>query len=52
MKYGNDVVVATDIKEPALNGTKNSPFEILDASDAAGMRAVCENYNHKLVTTL
>ena len=44
-KYGNDAVVATDIKEPALAELKNGPFEILDASDAAGLHAVCEKYN-------
>lgn len=44
-KYGNNAVVATDIKEPALAELKNGPFEILDASDAARMRAVCEKYN-------
>jgi nucleoside-diphosphate-sugar epimerase len=44
-KYGNDAVVATDIKEPALVELKNGPFVILDASDAAGLRAVCEKYN-------
>ena len=44
-KYGNDAVVATDIKEPALAELKNGPFEILDASDAVGLRAVCEKYN-------
>ena len=44
-KYGNDAVVATDIKEPALVELKNGPFEILDASAAAGLRAVCEKYN-------
>lgn len=44
-KYGNDAVVATDIKEPTLAELKNGPFEILDASDAAGLRAVCEKYN-------
>ena len=44
-KYGNDAVVATDIKEPALAELKNGPFEILDASDAVGLYAVCEKYN-------
>ena len=44
-KYGNDAVVATDIKEPTLAELKNGPFEILDASDALGLRAVCEKYN-------
>ena len=44
-KYGDEAVVATDIKEPALTELKNGPFEILDASDAAGMRSVCEKYN-------
>ena len=44
-KYGDEAVVATDIKEPALTELKNGPFEILDASDAARLRAVCEKYN-------
>jgi len=44
-KYGNDAVVATDIKEPALAELKNGPFEILDASDGGGLREICEKYN-------
>lgn len=44
-KYGNEFVVATDIKEPVLAELKSGPFEILDASDANGMRAICEKYN-------
>lgn len=44
-KYGNEAVVATDIKEPALSALKDGPFEILDASDASAMRSVCERYN-------
>ena len=44
-KYGNDAVVASDIKEPALAELKNGPFEILDASDGEGLRAICEKYH-------
>lgn len=44
-KYGNDAVVATDIKEPALAEIKDGPFEILDASDAKGLHAICKKYN-------
>lgn len=48
-KYGNQAVVATDIREPQLAALKEGPFEILDASDGDAMRAVCEKYN---VTTM
>ena len=44
-KYGNDAVVASDIKGPALAELKNGPFEILDASDGEGLRAICEKYH-------
>ena len=44
-KYGNDAVVATDIKEPALAEIKDGHFEILDASDAKGLHAICKKYN-------
>ena len=44
-KYGNQAVVATDIREPQLAALKEGPFEILDASDGQAMRAICEKYN-------
>ena len=44
-KYGNDAIIATDIKEPSLIELKEGPFEILDASDAIGLKAICEKYN-------
>ena len=44
-KYGNDAVVATDIKEPAFAELKSGPFEILDASDGSGLREICEKHN-------
>lgn len=44
-KYGNEAVVATDIKQPAYSELQNGPFEILDASDADGLRNICEKYN-------
>jgi len=44
-KYGKNAVVASDIKEPALAELKNGPFEILDASEGEGLRAICEKYH-------
>ena len=44
-KYGNQAVVATDIREPQLAALQEGPFEILDASDGQAMRAICEKYN-------
>ena len=43
-KYGNEHVVASDIRRSDLPELQNGPFEILDASDASAMRAVCEKY--------
>ena len=42
--FGEDAVVASDIKEPTLLELKNGPFEFLDASDGEGLRAICEKY--------
>lgn len=44
-KYGNETVIATDIKEPSIIELKEGPFEILDASDANGLRVMCEKHN-------
>ena len=44
-KYGNESVVASDIRCSDLAELQDGPFEILDASDAAALRAVCERYN-------
>ena len=43
--FGEDAVVASDIKEPTLLELKNGPFEFLDASDGEGLRAICEKYH-------
>ena len=43
-KYGNESVVASDIRRSDLAELQDGPFEILDASDAAVLRAVCEQY--------
>jgi nucleoside-diphosphate-sugar epimerase len=43
--FGEDAVIASDIKEPTLLELKNGPFEFLDASDGAGLRATCEKYH-------
>ena len=43
-KYGNDSVVASDIRRSDLAELQDGPFEILDASDADALRAVCEQY--------
>lgn len=42
--FGEDAVVASDIKEPTLLELKNGPFEFLDANDGEGLRAICEKY--------
>ena len=43
-KYGNESVVASDIRRSYLAELQDGPFEILDASDADALRAVCEQY--------
>ncbi|MDB9837700.1 NAD-dependent epimerase/dehydratase family protein [Schleiferiaceae bacterium] len=43
-KYGNESVVASDIRRSDLAELQDGPFEILDASDADALRAVCEQY--------
>ena len=43
-KYGNESVVASDIRRSDLAELQDGPFEILDASDADALRAVCEHY--------
>ena len=44
-KYGTDQIVASDIRRSDLAELQDGPFEILDASDADALRAVCEQYN-------
>ena len=43
-KYGLDQIVASDIRRSDLAELQDGPFEILDASDADALRAVCEQY--------
>ena len=43
-KYGNESVVASDIRRSDLAELQDGPFDILDASDAGARRAVCEQY--------
>jgi nucleoside-diphosphate-sugar epimerase len=43
-KYGTDQIVASDIRRSDLAELQHGPFEILDASDADALRAVCEQY--------
>jgi nucleoside-diphosphate-sugar epimerase len=43
-KYGNESVVASDIRRSDLAELQDGPFEILDASDADALRTVCEQY--------
>ena len=47
-KYGNDSVVASDIRQPEHSELLNGPFEVLDASSARALRSVCEK--HKIHT--
>ena len=44
-KYGTDQIVASDIRRSELAELQDGPFEILDASDAQALRAVCEQYH-------
>ena len=43
-KYGTDQIVASDIRRSDLAELQDGPFEILDASDADALRALCEQY--------
>ena len=43
-KYGTDQIVASDIRRSDLAELQHGPFEIIDASDADALRAVCEQY--------
>ena len=43
-KYGNDRVVASDIRQPEHSELLNGPFEVLDASSASALRSVCEKH--------
>jgi nucleoside-diphosphate-sugar epimerase len=43
-KYGTDQIVASDIRRSDLAELQDGSFEILDASDADALRAVCEQY--------
>ncbi len=43
-KYGTDQIVASDIRRSDLAELQHGPFEILDASDADALRAICEQY--------
>ena len=43
-KYGNDHVVASDIRQPEHSELLNGPFEVLDASSASALRSVCEKH--------
>lgn len=48
-KYGTDQIVASDIRRSDLAELQDGPFEILDASDADALRAVCEQYKVQTV---
>ena len=43
-KYGNDSVVASDIRQPEDSELLNGPFEVLDAGSASALRLVCEKH--------
>jgi len=43
-KYGNESVVASDIRQPEHSELLNGPFEVLDASSASALRSVCEKH--------
>ena len=43
--YGNDNVIATDIKEAPQSIMSSGPFEFLDVLDREAMRAIIKKYN-------
>lgn len=43
--YGNDHVVATDLKEPAKEVLESGPFEVLNAMNEPRLREIVEEYN-------
>ena len=43
-KYGNDSVVASDIRQTEDSELLNGPFEVLDAGSASALRLVCEKH--------
>ena len=44
-KYGNDSIVATDIRQPEHSELLKGPFEVVDAGNASALRTVCEKHN-------
>lgn len=43
--YGNDNVLATDIREPEEDSpVNNGPFEVLDVTNREAMMAIVENF--------
>ena len=44
-KYGNDSIVATDIRQPEHSELLKGPFEVVDAGSASALRTVCEKHN-------
>lgn len=43
--HGNDAVIASDIREGAQELMESGPFEILDATDDAGIRRIVKEYD-------
>ena len=43
--YGNDQVVASDIREGSEELMSSGPFEAADATDAARIEALIDQYN-------
>ena len=48
--YGNDNVLATDIREPEEDSpVNNGPFEVLDVTNREAMMAIVENFKSRYV---
>lgn len=51
-KFGNDAVVASDIKTPTNSKLSNGPFEVLDILDLDNLKAIVEKYAIKEIYLL
>ncbi len=51
-KFGNDAIIASDIKAPSHSSLKEGPFEILDILDLKALKSLVEKYAIKEIYLL
>ncbi|MDX1350124.1 MAG: NAD-dependent epimerase/dehydratase family protein [Putridiphycobacter sp.] len=51
-RYGNEAIVAADIKESNNTALKNGPFEVLDILDLSALKRIIEKHNIKEIYLL